>query len=109
SSTPSWSTMIFFTRSATGSMRLLRGSPRSPLSSGFETPAPVRILHVKAAVHAQDLSGNVRGGLRAQEDDGPGHVLRPAHPAERNGGGDRFACLFGHRRGHVRLDEARGH
>src|SRR5260221_13375800 len=96
SSTPSWSTMIFFTRSATGSMKLLQSSPG----------AGECILHVEAAVHRQYLDGDVGGGVRDQEDHGRRHVLGAAGASERARRQDSLARSLRHTRRHVRTREA---
>src|SRR5437867_5018780 len=80
SSTPSWSTMIFFTRSATGSM-----SPLFLLIRLSVGPAVNTILHVEAAVHGQDLARHVGGGVGDQEGHRFRHVLRPAYAAHGDG------------------------
>src|SRR5262245_44286464 len=107
SSTPSWSTMIFLTRSATGSITLLRGVAGSP--SRWLVPRPSAILHVEAAVHRRHLPGDVAGGVRQQEHHGPGDVSGRADAPHRNARGHGLPGLVAHRRGHVRLDEARRH
>src|SRR5688572_18876288 len=100
SSTPSWSTMIFFTRSATGSMKLL-SKGRGPKVSLY--------LHVKAAIHTQHLSRHVGGGIGGEE----GHRLRDVQglpdAAQGDGRRARLPGLVGHGRGHVGFDEARRH
>src|SRR6187399_3221527 len=68
SSTPSWSTMIFFTRSATGSIRLLQGLSSSS-SGGGGLVSAAAILHVEAAVHRQHLPGHVGRLVRDEEQD----------------------------------------
>src|SRR5207247_6653394 len=104
SSTPSWSTMIFFTRSATGSIKLLQSSPGAGegILHGARGGAPPS-SHMEAAVHGQDLARDVGRGVRDQEDHGPRHVLGTAGPAEGDGGGDGLAGLVGHGGGHVGL------
>src|SRR5512139_3291185 len=70
SSTPSWSTMIFFTRSATGSIRKAP-QERSPAPLGGETAILHReaALHMEAAVHGQHLAGDVGGGVGDEVED----------------------------------------
>src|SRR5690349_7970452 len=75
SSTPSWSTMIFLTRSATGSMRLLL---RVKACTGPRPDPRPLILHVESAVDGEDLSGDVGRGVRQQEGHRRRHVLGPA-------------------------------
>src|SRR5439155_9862805 len=115
SSTPSWSTMIFFTRSATGSMKLLRGIPRGiPFELSARTPrvheapgaeGPPVILHMKAAVHGQHLAGDVGGRVGEQEDHDTRDVGGLPGPAEGDGGRHRLAGFRRHGRRHVGLDE----
>src|SRR5688500_17434909 len=100
SSTPSWSTMIFFTRSATGSMKLLRGPVAGrPL---------ILLLHVEAAVHPEHLSRDVGGGIGYEKGDGAGDVLRAPDAAQGDGSGQGLLRLVRHGGGHVGVDEARG-
>src|SRR5689334_3850879 len=101
SSTPSWSTMIFFTRSETGSMTLLLC-----LMACVRPKLP--ILHVEAAVHPQNLSGDVSGRFRYQKRHRRRNVLGLAHPSERDRAHDGFLGLVGHRVRHVGLDEPGG-
>src|SRR5438094_2761285 len=64
---------------------------------------------MKAAVNGHNLTGDVGGGVRQQERDHAGHVVRLSEPPEGNAAGHRFPRLRRHGRGHVRLDEAGGH
>src|SRR5688572_32808628 len=100
SSTPSWSTMIFFTRSATGSMKLLRGPVAGRLL--------ILLLHVEAAVHPEHLSRDVGGGVGHEERDGTGDVFRAPDAAQGDGCGQGFLRLLVDGGGHVGVDEPRG-
>src|SRR5678815_4795119 len=80
SPTPSWSAMMFLTLASIADVAMLE----SPLveKGGRDIARPS--LHVHAAVHLQDLSGDVTGKVGSEERDRVGHVLGRSQPGERN-------------------------
>src|SRR5450759_3767526 len=66
-------------------------------------------LHVKAAVDAPDLAGDVCGGVRGQEVDYAGDLFGMAQPADRNGRLDLVQHLFRDVLEHLGGDEAGRH
>src|SRR4051812_12083611 len=90
SSTPSCSTMMLFTLSATA-IRILHG------------------LHVHPAVDGEYLSCNIRCLVRCKETYGGGDVVGRAQALERNLRRPVRLCIAGDRPRHIRLDQARRH
>src|SRR3989441_2406136 len=96
SSTPSCSTMISFTFSSTGFAM---------------NPSPPRKgeLHIETAVDVEDLARDVGRPVSGEESYHLGHLSRGADALERHLGHERGACRCGNVRGHIGLDQPRGH
>src|SRR5579872_4968685 len=110
SSTPSCSTMIFFTLSKVD-MLLLRYAPRASPEDPFvllSSSIPMREwLHVESTVHSKHLAGHVPGGIRTEERHHAGHVLGLAEATKRNCSKVRLFRGIGKVGRHRRLDEPR--
>src|ERR1700756_1970414 len=66
------------------------------------------VSHVEAAVDSPNLAGDVRGGVGGKEVNHPRNLLRLAETTDRNLAGDLRDHLLGHRRDHLRANEAGG-
>src|SRR3954467_2701953 len=78
-----------------------QGEPWEPGGAQGSGRCGYMTLHDHAAVHDEDLPGDVAGLVRSEEGDDAGDVGGAAHPAERDRGAHRAARFLGHGGGHV--------
>src|SRR3990172_6608373 len=98
SSTPSCSTMIFFTFSGTSTVR----SPPHPPARRTHTPDA---SHPQAPVDMDDMTRDVRRVIRGKENDQFRHLFRCAEPAHGNLGAHLLLKLRVQGVRHVRFNE----